>query len=43
MHNQLYMLSHQVPLYKTGHHINNEVHSMTLILYKGIRYHNLYS
>jgi len=43
MHNQLYMLSHQIPSYKTSHHIKNEVHSVTLILYEGIRYHNLYS
>jgi len=42
MHNQLYMLSHQIPSYNTGHHIKNEVHSMTLILYEGIQYHNLY-
>jgi len=36
MHNQLYMLSHQIPSYKMSHHIKNEVHSMTLILYEGI-------
>jgi len=40
---QLYMLSHQIPSYKTSHHIKNEVHSVTLILYEGIWYHNLYS
>jgi len=41
MQNQLYMLSHQIPSYKTSHHIKNEVRSVTLILYEGIRYHNL--
>jgi len=40
---QLYMLSQQILSYKTSHHIKNEVHSVTLILYEGIRYHNLYS
>ena len=76
MQNQLYMLSHRIPSYKTSHHINEcipkgsfefnltalptdkfqlivehdqtqrkllEVHSVTLILYEGIQYHNLYS
>jgi len=37
------MLSHQIPSYKANHHIENEVHSVTLILYEGIRYHNLYT
>jgi len=35
------MLSHQIPSHKTSHHIMNEVHSMTLILYEGIRDHNV--
>jgi len=39
--NQLYMLSHQIPSYKTSYHIKNEVHSVTLNFYEGIRYHNL--
>jgi len=43
MQNQLYMFSHQILSYKTGRHVKNEVHSVTLILYEGIRYHNLYS
>jgi len=43
MQNQLYMLSHQIPSYKTSHHIKNEVHSVTLILYEVIQYRNLYS
>jgi len=41
MHNQLYMLSHQIHSYKTSHHIKNEMHSVTLILYEGIQYHNV--
>ena len=41
MQNQLYMLSHQILSYRTIHHIKNEVKSVTLILYEGIRYHNL--
>jgi len=40
---QLYMLSYQIPSYKTSNHIKTEVHSVTFILYEGIRYHNLYS
>ena len=36
MQNQLHMLAHLIPLYKTSHHIKNEVHSVTLILYEGI-------
>jgi len=32
MQNQLYILSHQIPSYKTSHHIKNEVHYVTLYL-----------